>query len=452
MVGASVRNAVTDVEPDAGPTFNEGDLLAGRFRLGRSLGGGGMGVVMAATHVDLGGQVALKFLRSYSDKGEVERFMREARAAGRLRSEHVTRVFDVGRLESGMPFIVMEYLEGETLREVLRKRPVLPVQEVVGYALQVCKALADAHAHGIVHRDLKPANLFLTRDLQGQALIKVFDFGISKILAEEDPGLTTTGRILGSPSYLSPEQLIAPRTVDARTDVWAMGVTLYQLLAGTLPFDSDNPVKLYMLVLNSTPVPVQEHRPDLPHALADVIARCMQKDPANRFANIAELAYALEPFAPPAMRGATKGVANALGAPYPPLAPAPSTPEASLPADDSGTSIADTTRLSLSAPAVVPRKAHWWSAVIVAMGFACAALFVPNPRTVAPARAPLDASATPARSPTPVALPESAVRADQSPQMTVPAEPSPATGVPRNATPLTTPKREPPRRDPRSYR
>jgi len=288
---------------DEGAPFRDGDVVAGRYRIRGVLGSGGMGMVMAAVPLDGGEPVALKFLRAHDDRAAVDRFLREARASSRLRNDHVARVLDVGHLESGTPFLVMELLDGRTLQAVLAEGKALPVDEVCDYALQACEAVADAHAHGIVHRDLKPANMFVTRRADGRPHLKVLDFGISKIYAARAAGLTTTGAFLGSPSYAAPEQLIDPKSVDVRADVWGLGVCLYQLAADELPFRGDNPIQVCMLVLNSTPTPVQERRPALPGPLADAITRCLQKDPADRFSSVAELARALEPFSSAALRG-----------------------------------------------------------------------------------------------------------------------------------------------------
>ena len=205
-----------------------GDVLAGKYRVERVLGVGGMGVVVAARHLQLDERVALKFLREkVIDEPEiVVRFLREARAVAKLRSDHVVRVRDVGNLENGAPYIVMELLEGETLKERVKRDGALPREQAVDYLLQACSAIAEAHSHGIVHRDIKPTNLFLTFRPDGRALVKVFDFGISKQLpTHADPdaelGMTATTSMLGSPLYMSPEQMVSARNVDARTDIWS---------------------------------------------------------------------------------------------------------------------------------------------------------------------------------------------------------------------------------------
>jgi len=220
----------------------EGEILAGKYRVERVLGRGGMGVVVAARHVDLDDLVALKFLlpEALSDPDSVTRFLKEARASVRIKSEHVARVHDVGTLESGAPYIVMEYLEGSDLAAVLRNRGPCAVEDAVDYLAQACEAMAGAHSMGIVHRDLKPSNLMLVHRSDGSECVKVLDFGISKVL--HDGGTSSSNRmtrsltLLGSPSYMSPEQMMSTRDVDARTDIWALGAILYELLTGQRPY------------------------------------------------------------------------------------------------------------------------------------------------------------------------------------------------------------------------
>jgi serine/threonine-protein kinase len=272
-------------------------VLAGKYRVKGVLGEGGVGIVVAATHLKLGRPVAIKLLFS-NDREQVERLHREARAAARLRSEHAAKVLDVGRLENGAPFIVMELLEGEDLGEVVNRGP-LPVEDAVEYLLQACEAIAEAHARGIVHRDLKPRNLFLTRRINGQPLVKVLDFGLAKAergLAN-DLRLTQTATMMGSPHYMSPEQVRAARDVDARSDVWSLGVCLYELLTGGVPFDGPTLATVCASVLTDPPAPCRRFHPGIPEELAYVVERCLEKDPRMRYQNVAALAAALEPFA-----------------------------------------------------------------------------------------------------------------------------------------------------------
>jgi serine/threonine-protein kinase len=253
------------------------------------IGAGGMGVVFEATHLELEQRVAVKVLRDEmaSDATLVERFLREARAVARLRTEHVCRVFDVGRQDDGAPYIVMELLGGNDLASAIADRP-LPAPVAVEYIMQACVALAEAHAAGIVHRDLKPHNLFVTRRPDGGALVKVLDFGIAKAAA--DARLTSTASAIGTPAYMSPEQIQSARDVDVRADIWALGVTLYQLVSGRLPFYSQRLADVAIKVATAPPDPI-----DVDPALHAVLWRCLEKDPARRYASVAELVAELAP-------------------------------------------------------------------------------------------------------------------------------------------------------------
>jgi len=276
-----------------------GEIVADKYRVERLIGEGGMGVVVAATHLQLDTVVALKLLpeSSTSDPVLVERFVREARAAAKLRSDHVTKVLDVGKLQSGAPFMVMEYLEGANLADVLAAGGRLEPAVACDYVLQACEAVAEAHAHGIVHRDLKPENLYLTTRVGGAGMVKVLDFGVSKTTAVAG-SLTTTKAVVGSPMYMAPEQMRSSRVADPRSDVWALGVVLYELLTERCPFEAESLPELCLKISRDTHRPIFELRPELAPELVAVVDRCLQKDPAQRYANAAELASALEPFAP----------------------------------------------------------------------------------------------------------------------------------------------------------
>ncbi len=276
-----------------------GDVLVGKYRVERVLGMGGMGVVFAAQHVALGELVAIKLLLPEAvQSGEaVDRFLREARAAARLRSEHITRIMDVGTLEDGSPYIVMEYLEGTDLSALLEVRPGgLPLGEAVTYVLQACEALAEAHSLGIIHRDLKPANLFLAKRADRGTIVKVLDFGISKIMRGEEMNATRTSTVIGSPLYMSPEQMRASREVNVPSDIWALGIILFELLAGKMPFEADSLPQLCAKILDEPPIPLRQLRPDLPPGIEAVVMRCLQKKAALRYPHIAALAEALAPF------------------------------------------------------------------------------------------------------------------------------------------------------------
>jgi serine/threonine protein kinase len=278
------------------PPVAVGAVLAGKYRIERVIGEGGMGVVVAATHLQLDTLVALKFI--VQDKGQaVARFVREARSAVRLKSEHVARVSDVGTLEDGMPYMVMEYLEGRDLNDLLHASEPLPIADAVGYVVQACEAVAEAHGLGIVHRDLKPHNLFLTAGIGGRPKVKVLDFGISKTAGME-VALTRSLEIVGTPSYMAPEQLRASKDVDRRADIWSLGVVLYELLTQRLPFEAETLPQLCSMVFSESPVPPTAHRPELPQALSDAVMRCLARAPDGRFAEVTELVSALAPFAP----------------------------------------------------------------------------------------------------------------------------------------------------------
>jgi eukaryotic-like serine/threonine-protein kinase len=273
-----------------------GQVLLNKYRIERVLGRGGMGTVALAHHLHLDTPVAIKFLNAEMlDKATVvKRFLREAQAAARLQSEHVCRVSDVGVLDSGAPYMVMELMQGMDLHQMVLDHGRPPPGELVDYMLQACEALAEAHAHGIVHRDLKPGNLFLARRPDGSSILKVLDFGISKAGTTLDEEITHTHAVLGTPAYMSPEQMRSAKHVDARSDVWALGVVLYELLNGSRPFRGRAFTALCLSV-TTDPTPAMEVT--VPPGLEQAVARCLHKDPAARYQNVAELAHALAPFA-----------------------------------------------------------------------------------------------------------------------------------------------------------
>jgi serine/threonine protein kinase len=281
-----------------------GELIAGKYRLETEIGSGGMGVVYKAYREDLHSHVALKLLRPAFgfDPQTVARFLQEARTAAALRSPHVARVQDFGALPTGAdgaarPFIVMEYLNGRDLGEVLKVGQ-LGVGEAVDYIIQACHAIAEAHAQGIVHRDLKPANLFLCE----QNEIKVLDFGIAKPGYAPTSRLTRAGLSLGSPHYMSPEQLDNPRQVDGRADIYSFGICLYELLTGSVPFNGETISELVMHIVQGTPMPLDRLRRDVPAGLAQAIERAFARDPSSRFQRVEDFVSALAPFAPPRSR------------------------------------------------------------------------------------------------------------------------------------------------------
>jgi serine/threonine-protein kinase len=296
-----------------------GEILAGKYRVERVLGQGGMGIVVAAHHIHLDEKVALKFLLpdALRSPEAVGRFLREARAAVRIKCEHVARVSDVGTLPSGAPYMVMEYLEGGDLAAWLEQRGPLPIEQAVEFVLQACVAVADAHALGIVHRDLKPANLFCVRRSDGQLSIKVLDFGISKVTEPAGAApmaLTKTTALMGSPLYMSPEQMRSSRDVDARADIWSLGVILYELVTGRATFLADTVTELAIRVASEPPPPMRPLRPEVSPALEAVIFKCLEKDRERRYRNVGELATALLPMAPKRAKASVDRISGIVGA------------------------------------------------------------------------------------------------------------------------------------------
>lgn len=278
-----------------------GDEILGKYKLTRTLGQGGMGVVFAATHIELRENVAIKVLlpEMVAQKEVVGRFMGEARAAAKIKSEHAARVIDVGKLDGDLPYMVMEYLEGEDLAHLIEKRRSLPLAEAIGYIRESATALAEAHRLGIVHRDIKPANLFLATRGDGSRILKVLDFGISKLTHDSlvtGGAVTRTNTVMGTPMYISPEQLRSTRDVDARADIWSLGVVFYELLTGAYPFEAESVPVLYAAILGAPYKPIRDRRPDLPQAIEDIMAKCLEKDRERRFGSLEEFVRALEGF------------------------------------------------------------------------------------------------------------------------------------------------------------
>ena len=288
-------------ERDDAPV-KEGDVLAGRYRVERVLAVGGMGVVVAARHVTLNQRVAVKVLTHNVKSSQANaRFLTEAKASALLRSDHVVHVSDVGTLDNNQPFMVMELLDGEDLSQTLERDGKLPIDQAVDFVLQACEGLAEAHAARIVHRDLKPGNLFRARRPDGSDMIKVLDFGVSKALSQDvraEGTVTTTDAVFGSPLYMSPEQMQSASKADERSDIWSLGVVLYELVTRRMPFDAESMAGLAVRIATDPPVRLLEALPGAPLELEAVIFKCLAKKPDERYANVAELAADLEPFSP----------------------------------------------------------------------------------------------------------------------------------------------------------
>ncbi|MEA2747334.1 MAG: eukaryotic-like serine/threonine-protein kinase [Myxococcales bacterium] len=308
--------------PEAGQT------LAGKYLVEEVLGVGGMGIVVAARHLQLDQKVAIKYLlpAALLNPEVVERFAREARAAAKIRGEHVARVIDVGQFDDGAPYMVMEHLEGHDLAKHLELHGPLPIEDSIRFLLETCEALAEAHSAKIVHRDLKPSNMFLSTQPDKSAIIKVLDFGISKTGDAPSASLTKTSALMGTAFYMSPEQLTNPKGVDHRSDIWSLGVILYELLAGRQPFLGESVPEIIGAILTNSPDGVRTLRPDVPVALEEVIGKCLQSKAADRYQSVAGLAAALGPFAHVRDRISVDIIARVLGEAAPVAAAPPKNP------------------------------------------------------------------------------------------------------------------------------
>jgi hypothetical protein len=452
-------------------SVTEGQVLAGKYRVERVLGRGGMGVVVAARHLQLERLVALKFLlpEACANPEAVARFLREGRAAVQIQGEHVARVTDVGTLEDGAPYLVMEYLNGQDLGAVLQARGPLPIPEAVGYVLQACEAIAEAHSVGIVHRDLKPANLFLARRPDGSALVKVLDFGISKASnpgGTDNQSLTTTSAIMGSPLYMSPEQVRSSRDVDARSDIWSLGVILQELVAGRPPHMAETASALLASIVADAPEPLRYRRGDAPPELESIVLHCLQKDPARRYANVAELALALKPFGGRDAALSVERICRILGRPVEPSV-APPPPQVQAPGVATDARGWASTQGAATAPGGLPKPSPGALAAGLVGGFvllaavaggvvwfrsrapataeppvasegpsAAAAPTPPPPAPAPPEPAPAVAPSTATASPTPSASASSAATSVRP----VPARPRPAPGTVKTAPKSGRPK------------
>jgi serine/threonine-protein kinase len=437
----------------------EGELIAGKYRIERVLGVGGMGVVVAAIHVDLDERVAVKFLVPQAPGAQsdaVARFVREAKAAIKIRSEHVVRVLDSGKLETGMPYIVMEYLDGRDLHAVLEEDGPLPIELAVDYLLQACDAVAGAHALGIIHRDLKPGNLFLTRRGDGTPLVKVLDFGISKILSDNpaSSGLTSTTAIMGTPAFMPPEQLRSTRHVDARADIWSLGTILYAFLTGEPPYSGESTADIAAKIIRDPPAPLRTIRPEVPSALEAAVLRCLEKEPDGRYPGVAELAEALLPFASERSRASAARLAKQISSRQlghaPTLRSESPPPRASTP-DAHATRTASAWGEAKSASEKPAKKnlgfmlAIAAAAAVLAGGilavvvpFGAPAQIAHAPPSAVPSPPPSQPPAplpSPAASPSPIPPPSSAATASPSPSSKSARPPHPPTSRPRPVKP-----------------
>jgi serine/threonine protein kinase len=288
-------------------------VLEGKYKLVRTLGEGGMGVVWAAEHVRLGRPLAVKLLRA--DLAEqprtLQRFNQEAVAASRIGSPHIVEVIDLGTAPDGAPFIVMELLEGRTLFDLLRETPQLPIARAADIGCQILSGLAAAHAKGIVHRDLKPANVFLTRFGTREDFVKIVDFGVSKIMTGEAAlHLTRTGALLGTPTYMAPEQVLGRKDIDHRVDLWAAGVILYMALTGGRPHEAPSRNELLAAIVKQDVGPFRQLRPAVGAELEGIVLRALSRDVAQRWATAEAFRDALLPYRVTSPAGVAAGTAT----------------------------------------------------------------------------------------------------------------------------------------------
>jgi eukaryotic-like serine/threonine-protein kinase len=405
------------------PEFEVGAILDDRFEVLRLLGKGGMGVVLEVKHLGLRQRVALKLLRPDVAPSVAARFVREAHAAARLKSEHVVRIMDVGKLSSGVPFIVMERLEGTDLaRRLLAKRR-LDFEEVLDYLFQTLEALAEAHQLGVIHRDLKPANLFVAKTTGTSHAIKVLDFGISKLSQLDtttQDELTAAKTVLGSPLYMSPEQLRDARSVEPSSDIWSLGVIAYEMLTGRLPFQALTFPDLVNAVVRGSFAPLAEQCPHLPLELGHVIERCLEKDPERRFSSAKALTVALAPWANTPERMVSIERIVHVRSSRPPK-PSDSTPP---PARSSEPPLPASPKRHLHSDEREPvPRAPLFAAGILLLAVCALAWLATRKVELQPERG--TASATPSRAPLAVALPASSMEPPPSP-VSSPAVPAPA--------------------------
>ena len=335
-----------------------GTLIVGKYRVEREIGGGGMGVVVEATHVALDQRVAIKLLNPIlaNTPENVTRFLREARIAARLPSEHIARVNDVGQTEYGAPYLVMELLEGHDLSTELVRRGRLRLTEAIDYVLQACEGIAEAHAAGLVHRDLKPANLFLAQRTNRTPIVKVLDFGLSKEpLMSSGPALTASGSVFGTPQYMSPEQFESAKNVDARCDQHAMAMILYELLTGEPAYNGDSLTQLILAISRNPPPRASERCPEAPPALDRAIGRAMAKRAEDRFPDLSHFADAISLFGGSSARAMAQNIRTTLGVSADAGVAAASAPRHGASAAPAAIAAADTMLPGWSGAAASPR-------------------------------------------------------------------------------------------------
>ncbi len=293
-----LRRDLDDVQAALEVELGPGSVVSGRWTIVRELGRGGAGSIFEALDVD-GEAVAIKvLLHDWAGSDDaIDRFAREARVLSKLETPNVCKLIDVGNLDAsqgGLPYLVLELLEGMDLGRLVEKRGPVAYRQAFHWCADACDGVAAAHAIGVVHRDLKPSNIFLTQGGEGPAVVKVVDFGLAtNEVSRTATKLTRQDALMGSPAYMSPEQMLSSRDVDVRSDVWSMGVTLYELLSGKFPFPGSSELEVFAKAMTQAPIPLREVLADAPAAAEAIIERCLQREPDLRFQTMAELAQAL---------------------------------------------------------------------------------------------------------------------------------------------------------------